>query len=75
MTKKLLLKCEIFKLNLMSFSINTGFEVREVIDRFVDIGGIFDHHCLNILFITVKKFTDFTKPYFHEKLTFIKLTY
>jgi hypothetical protein len=47
MTKKLLLKCEIFKLNLMSFSINTGFEVREVIDRFVDIGGIFDHHCLN----------------------------
>jgi hypothetical protein len=35
----------------MSFSINTGFEVR---DRFVDIGGIVDHHCLNILFITVK---------------------
>ena len=46
-----------------------------MIDRFVDIGGIVDHHCLNILFITVKKFTDFSKPYFHEKLTFIKLTY
>jgi len=23
-----------------------------VIDRFVDIGGIVDHHCLNVLFIT-----------------------
>ena len=26
----------------------------EVIVRFVDIGEIVDHHCLNFLFITVK---------------------
>jgi hypothetical protein len=27
---------------------------REVIVRFVDIGGIVDHHCLNFVFITLK---------------------
>ena len=28
--------------------------MREVIVRFVDIGGIVDHHCLNFLFMTLK---------------------
>jgi hypothetical protein len=27
--------------------------VKEVIVRFVDIGGIADHHCLNFLFVTL----------------------
>ena len=29
---------------------------REVIVRFVDIGGIVDHHCLNFVFITFLNF-------------------
>jgi hypothetical protein len=27
---------------------------RELIDRFVDIDGIVDHHCLNFLFVIIR---------------------